>query len=276
MDFGRLLNSDFIKMISPQFITSMIVMLGIIIFSFVVYFKQKKYSPLDKPRGIVNIAEYIVEFGDSKISELMGCPKYFSNFAAYIIPLALYIFLGFFVGMIGFPIFFALGPSADGYLLNEKTMWTPLPAPFTNLAFTLVLGFLTVILIEVTKIRTQRFAYWKQFVFTFPPLLPLMTNFVPMLSLGIRLFGNAFAGFCIMTLLYNALNGIAGGFGLIASPVIMPFMHAYFDLFSGFIQTLVFVMITMMDIAQEAPVEEAQHEVAKAITLKASVQEANQ
>ena len=74
-----------------------------------------------------------------------------------------------------------------------------------------------------------------------------------------------------MTLLYNALSNIGGGFGLIASPFVMPFMHAYFDAFSGFIQSLVFVMITMMDIAQEAPSEEAQKEIAKATTLKASM-----
>ena len=271
MNFENVLNPNFIKMMSLEFIVSMITMLIIIILSFVIYFKQKKYGPLDKPKGIVNIAETVIGWADEKVNGLMNCPRWFGNFAGYIIPLFLYIFIGFFIGMMGIPNFIVLGSKADGYVINESKLFTQLPNPFTNLAFTLSIGLLTVIMIEATKLRAQKFNYWKQFVFTFPPLVPLVTNLSPMISLGVRLFGNSFAGYCIMTLLYNALANIGGGFGLIASPIVMPFMHAYFDAFSGFIQSLVFVMITMMDIAQEAPSEEAQKEIAKATTLKASM-----
>ena len=52
----------------------------------------------------------------------------------------------------------------------------------------------------------------------------------------------------------------------------MPVFHAYFDLFSGFIQTIVFVMITMMDIAQEAPEMETQEALVKAVDMKAAVE----
>lgn len=271
MNFGNLLNTSYDKMISGEFIVSMITMLIIVILSFVIYFKQKKYGPLDKPKGIVNLAETIIGWADEKVSGIMGCPRYFANFAGYIIPLFLFIFIGFFIGMMGIPNFIVLGPASEGYILNEGKLFTQMPNPFTNLAFTLSIGFITVVLIEVTKIRTQKWSYWKPFVLTFPPFLPLVTNLVPMISLGIRLFGNSFAGFCVMTLLYNALYNMLGGFGLLAGPVVMPFMHAYFDAFSGLIQALVFVMITMMDIAQEAPSTEADEAVAKATTLKASL-----
>ena len=271
INFGNLLNPEFPKMISAEFITSMIVMLLVIIFSFAVYFRLKKSDPLEKPKGIVNIAEVIVSFGDEKVNELMGCPKYFSNFAGYIIPLCAYIFLGFFIGMMGIPNFIVLGKKEEGYLLNETTRFSALPSPFTNLTFTLLIGLITVVLIEVTKMRTDKWKYVNQFIFTFPPLLPLATNFVPMLSLGIRLFGNAFAGFCVMTLLYQSFYAMLNHFGLILAPMIMPFLHAYFDLFSGFIQTIVFVMITMMDIAQAAPQEEANESIAKAVDMRNSV-----
>lgn len=271
INFDNLLNPSFKKMISLEFITSMIVMLAIIIFSFVVYFKMKKSNPYEKPKGIVNIAEFMVEFGDRQVHELMGCPKYFSNFAGYIIPLCLYIFLGFFVGMIGIPNFIVLGPSSEGYIVNETKLFSTLPSPFTNLTFTLLLGLITVVLIEFTKLRTQKWKYVNQFIFTFPPLLPLATNFVPMLSLGVRLFGNAFAGFCIMTLLYQTFYALFNHFGLILAPMIMPVLHAYFDLFSGFIQTIVFVMITMMDIAQGAPEEETLQSLEKAADMRNSV-----
>lgn len=271
MNFGNLLNPQYQKMISLEFVVSMMTMLIIIILSFVIYVKQKKYGPLDKPKGIVNLAETIIGWADEKVSGIMNCPRWFGDFAGYIIPLFLFIFIGFFIGMMGLPNLIVLGPASEGYLLNEGKLYTSLPNPFTNLAFTLSIGFITVVMIEVTKLRAQKTSYWKQFIFTFPPLLPLATNFVPMISLGIRLFGNSFAGFCIMTLLYNTLYNIGNGFGLIAGPLVMPFMHAYFDAFSGLIQSLVFVMITMMDIAQEAPSAESQKEIAKATTLKASL-----
>lgn len=255
INFGNLLNSDFSKMMSPEFISSLLVMLLIIIFSFVVFIKVKT-TPIDsEPKGIINICEIVVNFADNNVNSMMGAPKFFNNFGAYIIILAMYIFGGFFVGMMGIPNPFMFGLKSEGYLLNETTLYSSLPSPFTNLGFTLLLGLLTVVLIEVTKMRTKKWKYFNQFIFNFPPLLPLVTNFVPMISLGMRLFGNAFAGFCIMTLLYNVFNAIGNGIGLIGVPLIMPFMHAYFDLFSGFIQTLVFVMLTMMNVAQQAPEE---------------------
>lgn len=256
LNLKNVINPNFLQVMSLEFISSMLTMLLICLFCFVVYFKQKNL-PLDaKPKGIVNVAEYIVEFADKQVSELMGCPKYFSNFGAYMISLCFYIFFGFIVGIIGVPNFINLGGSSSDYLLNNSTMYKALPAPFTNLAFTLSLGLLTVILIEITKARNKKWKYFNQFIFNFPPLLPLVTNLVPMLSLGLRLFGNAFAGSCIMILLNQMFLSLGNGLGLIASPFIMPFLHAYFDIFSGFIQTVVFAMITMMNIAQQAPEEE--------------------
>ena len=271
MNIERMLDPNFAKNITGEFIAALLTMAIIIVLSFVIYFKQKKYGPLDKPKGIVNAAETVIGWADNQVSQIMGYPKYFANFGGYIIALFLFIFIGFFIGMIGIPNLIVLGSSAEGYRLNEGTLFTALPNPFTSAGTTLSLGLITVIMIEVTKLRTQKFAYWKQFVFTFPPLVPLITNLSPMISLGIRLFGNSFAGYCIMTLLYNAFYNIASGFGMIAGPAIMPFMHAYFDAFSGLIQSLVFVLITMMDIAQEAPSEEAQKEMAQAVTLKAKM-----
>ncbi len=269
MDFSRISDTNFARNISTEFIASRITRLLIIIFSFVVYFKQKKYSYKDKPKGIVNLAEIIISFGDKQVNELRGKPKYFSNFGGYIIPLAAYIFLGFIVGMVGFPNLIVLGPESEGYIRNEKNLFSQISPPFTNLTFTRAIGLLTVILIEFTKIRSDKWNYYKQFIFTFPPLLPLATNFVPMLSLGRRLFGNAFAGFCIETLLYYLFDGIGNSFGLVLAPVVRPFIHAYFDLWGGIIQTRVFVRITRMNIAQQAPENEAVEAQAKAITLKA-------
>jgi F-type H+-transporting ATPase subunit a len=85
----------------------------------------------------------------------------------------------------------------------------------------------------------------------------------PLLSLTMRLFGNALAGWTLMTLLYAALNGIGGtvieaaghamGAGSFVAPIVTPILHAYFDLFSGLIQTVVFLFLSMIFIANEGP-----------------------
>ncbi len=262
MNFENFLRTDFINMIPAEFISSMLVMLIIIILTFVVYFKQKKYTYLDKPKGIVNVAETIVEFADKQVEELMG--KRFEGFGGYAIALAAYIFLGFLIGIMGIPNFITLGEeslmpgityNADGSIADYGWWLKALPNPFTNLAMPLSIGFVSVVLIEGYNLKYQHAKYFLKFVEPIP-VINLVSMWTPMLSLALRLFGNVFAGFCLSTLCYSALAEVAGGWGLIAAPVLMSLVHAYFDVFSGVIQTMVFCMITMMNIGQAAPEEE--------------------
>ena len=68
-------------------------------------------------------------------------------------------------------------------------------------------------------------------------------------SLSLRLFGNMIAGTVMLALWYGML------------PVLMKigiptFLHAYFDLFSGAIQTYVFAMLTMVYITDKRDAED--------------------
>ena len=59
-------------------------------------------------------------------------------------------------------------------------------------------------------------------------------------------------------ILSNALAGLVGAKGNVfnfMAPIITPILHAYFDLFAGFIQTLVFVTLTMVLIGNDMPDE---------------------
>ena len=53
----------------------------------------------------------------------------------------------------------------------------------------------------------------------------------------------------------NALGetvaGAAGPAGIFLPPLITPVLHLYFDLFSGFVQTFVFILLTMIFVLQE-------------------------
>ena len=107
----------------------------------------------------------------------------------------------------------------------------------------------------------------------FPLFLPinLLSMWAPLLSLSFRLFGNAVAGWVLMEVMYTALKELSNAiFGLpfFVAPFITPALHAYFDIFSGFIQTLVFIMILqvhdeLLIEADETELEEIQREKAR-------------
>lgn len=219
---------------------SSLILIGIIsLLAIYICIRSRFADPLKKPKGILFLAEVGVTFFDGLVESLMG-PRY-RGFGGFIMAIATYLFLAFIWGLTG------------------------LPAPVTYLATPLSLGLITFVLIHLNSIRFTRFRYFKRYIEPVPIFLPinLISMWAPLLSLTMRLFGNALAGWTLMTLLYAALNGIGGtvieaaghamGAGSFVAPIVTPILHAYFDLFSGLIQTVVFLFLSMIFIANEGP-----------------------
>ena len=84
----------------------------------------------------------------------------------------------------------------------------------------------------------------------------------PLLSLTLRLFSNAIAGWTLLSIVEYALRDLSSTlFSFIQSewnqvflaPIPLAILHAYFDVFSGLIQTFVFILLTSIFIGQEIP-----------------------
>jgi len=219
---------------------SSLILIGIIsLLAIYICIRSRFADPLKKPKGILFLAEVGVNFFDGLVESLMG-PRY-RGFGGFIMAVAVYLFLAFIWGLTGFP------------------------APITYLATPLSLGLVTFVLIHANAMRYNKFRYFKRYIDPIPVFLPinLISMWAPLLSLTMRLFGNALAGWTLMTLLYAALNGIGGtvieaaghamGAGSFVAPIVTPILHAYFDLFSGLIQTVVFLFLSMIFIANEGP-----------------------
>ncbi len=231
--------------IAGEVFSSLIVMgIEVILFA-IIGIMAHFHDPLKKPKGLLAIGEILVEFFDRLVSDLMG-PR-FKGFGGFVMAIAVYLFLAFIFGLTG------------------------LPSPVTYIAIPLSLGLTTFVLIHATSVRFTKFRYFKRYVEPIPLFLPinLISMWAPLLSLSLRLFGNAIAGWTIMTMLYYALENLSAKiFAFIPSTgavswgsVILPaipagVLHLYFDLFSGFIQTTVFIFLTMLFIGQEAPEDE--------------------
>ena len=126
-------------------------------------------------------------------------------------------------------------------------------------------------MIHITAAKANKLGYFKRYIEPIPVLLPinLLSMWAPLLSLSLRLFGNALAGYCLMSIVYYFTEQLSalifqfinsGVNQIFVSWIITPALHAYFDVFSGAIQTMVFVILTMIWVSQEDPEEEVEEQ----------------
>lgn len=117
--------------------------------------------------------------------------------------------------------------------------------PTKNLSVTLGLGITSFLVINGTAIKRNGIGgYAKGLVSPYALMLPLniLERVTLPISLALRLFGNMLAATLLISLLYKGLSSLTF-FAQIGLPIVA---HAYFDLFDGTIQMLVFTMLTIV------------------------------
>jgi F-type H+-transporting ATPase subunit a len=135
----------------------------------------------------------------------------------------------------------------------------------TYYSIPLTFALITFTLIHFNAIRCKKWKYFKRYVDPFPKFpvfLPvnILSTFAPIISLSFRMFGNALSGTIILELVYYVTNSLSSkliDFNFIG-PLITPLLHVYFDLFSGIIQTMVFIYLTTFFIKGEEADEDDQ------------------
>jgi F-type H+-transporting ATPase subunit a len=114
--------------------------------------------------------------------------------------------------------------------------------PTSNMITNAALAIITFFIVQITGIKSQGIkGYLKSFIGPVPALAIIMipiniiSEFALPLSLTLRLTGNIVAG--------NVISMLVKSFGW---PIVwaIPIINVYFDLMSGVIQTLVFVILT--------------------------------
>ena len=242
--FDNFFNLD----IPGEIYSSLIVMLIIVILAIIVAIQAHFQDPLKKPKGLLHLAEIGVNYFDGFVKDLTGSAL--PNFGGFIMGVACYLFLAFIFGLTG------------------------LPSPVTYMAVPLSLGLTTFLLIHLISARYTKWGYFKRYIDPLPVFLPvnLLSMWAPLLSLTLRLFGNAIAGWALLAIVESALRDLSaslfkfmpvvesGAFAgnwneIFLAPIPTAILHAYFDLFSGLIQTIVFISLTAIFIGQEIPEE---------------------
>ncbi len=174
-------------------------------------------------------AEFIVKTVNNMIETNMG--KDLMGYAPYIAAVFSYIIIGTLISMIGFR-----SVTAD-------------------ISVTGGLALMTFTLITYTKIRYNGLG---KYLLSFVNPLNIISEVATPVAMALRLFGNVCGGMIITMILYGALGSLStivynGLLGLnsdvyyfnifqIGIPAVL---SIYFDLFSGAIQSYVFIMLTM-------------------------------
>lgn len=200
-------------------VSLLIVCVGLILFALVVRTKLKDTD--GKPGGLQNVAELIVEMLDGMAKSSMG--KNAVRYRNYIGTLFIFLLISNISGLFG------------------------LRPPTADYGVTFPLGVITFVLIQYNNIKWNKVGAFTDLFKPLPFLFPinLIGEIAVPFSLSLRLFGNVVSGTVIMALIYGLMSKIA---------FLWPgVLHAYFDLFSGAIQTYVFCMLTMVFITQKIP-----------------------
>ncbi|KAB3539707.1 F0F1 ATP synthase subunit A [Alkaliphilus pronyensis] len=213
--------------ISDTVVNTWIIMAILIAFAVLASKKLEKI-----PKGFQNVTEAIVESLNSLTVQTMGEDKLF--FAPYMGTLFLFLLLANLWGLLG------------------------LRQPTADINTTFGLAIMTFIAIHFFGAKSKGIGgYLKGFFEPLPFLFPLnvMGELSTPISLAFRLFGNMVGGFIIIGLLYGGLTSLSNMIGLSFFPIFQAgvpiIFHLYFDLFSGVLQSFIFVMLSMVFISMQ-------------------------
>lgn len=204
----------------------MLIITAIIVFTIAVLCTRNLQK---RPKGAQNFIEWVFDFVRGIIESNMAWSKG-GHFHFLAVTLILFIFVA---NMLGLP--FQL-------LANHYLWWK---SPTADPHVTLTLATMMVILTHYygVKMRGTK-AYLHNYVQPYPALviINVFEEFASTLTLGLRLYGNIFAGEILLGLLAGVTFSVFGW--IIGIPGLIVWQG--FSIFVGAIQAYIFIMLTMV------------------------------
>lgn len=183
-----------------------------------------------KPTGMQNFFEWVMDFVKGIVKSNMDW-KTGGRFHVLGITLILFLFVA---NVLGLP--FAV-------IWKGELWWK---SPTADPMITMTLAAMVIVLTHYYGIKMKGVGgYGKDFLKPLPGLLPLniVSEFASTLTLGLRLYGNIYAGEVLIGLIAGL--GVSSIFGF-AGAVIPGIAWMGFSIFVGGIQSFIFVMLTMV------------------------------
>lgn len=196
-----------------------------------------------KPSGKQNAIEYVIDFVRGIISDQL--PKeQINNYSLLGFTLFLFVLVSNEIGLV-----------TKIVTKDEISLWkSPTADPFVTLSLAMMVIALTHYF-GVKELGLK--SYFKNSFLSpvgiiFP--IKILEEFTNVISLGLRLYGNIFAGEVLLGLIVSMVNNL----GWIALPLAIPLEMVWtgFSLFIGGIQAYVFVTLTMVFLSHKIELEE--------------------
>jgi F-type H+-transporting ATPase subunit a len=248
--------------ISNSMLTSLVVSALLIGFAVWVRASLKKTN---RPTGVQNVAEFIVEALTGLIQSVTNNKTKTELFFPIIATFFLFILCNNWFGLlpgVGSIGFFEHEEAIEAHAAPEVTetkevtqvkeaskeaksteeaIFVPyLRAGTADLNMTIALGLMSIVIVQIMGVAHQKIGYFGKFINFSGPIqffvgfLEIISEFSRIISFAFRLFGNVFAGEVLLAVIGSLV------------PIIAPMPFYGLEIFVGFIQALVFAMLSVV------------------------------
>lgn len=231
------LNAEAVGHIGSFVITNTLVASTLVVLFLILVAWRIRRTGYDLKNRFYNFVEMIVEGFLSIIESVVGRGTLARQIFGVIVTFFIFVILNNWFG-----IFPGLGSIGFNEVHEGKEIWVPLiRSANSDLNMTLAIALISVVFIQAISIKTiglkhylSKFFNFKNPIMFFVGLLEIISEVVKIFSFSFRLFGNIFAGDVLLIVI----------FGLV--PFIAPIPFMGIELFAGFIQALIFSMLTLV------------------------------
>ncbi len=211
---------------------SIVVSLLLIVFAFFIHKNLKLKGKISRLQLLVEI---IIEGLHNLVENIAGSQKT-RAFFPFIATFFFFIIISNWSGILP-----GAGSIGITRQIHGETTFVPLlRAPTADINTTLALGLISIVLAQYYGFKHLKLGYLKKFfnftnpINTFVGILELISEFAKIISFAFRLFGNIFAGEVLL-----AVTGFL-------IPLLVPIPFLGLEVFVGFIQALVFAMLSVV------------------------------
>lgn len=197
---------------------SLLIALIMIVAGFFIKRSVNKLKVGDRPGKFLTLIIFYVEFMNNYIKKGVG--KHWKTLAPVLVTLGAYMFFLNISGLI---------------LIDTPTKYTTITASF---------AVISVLMVQVMGFKSKKLRHFGTLVGPVKWLSPLMvplnllSDFTPILSMTLRLFGSIASGSALISLIYGLTSW--------ASIIVAPIFHVIFDLGFGLLQVVVYVLLTVI------------------------------
>lgn len=193
-----------------------------------------------KPKGLQNGVEYVVDQLLDLMASIFGDRQHAEKYFPLVATVFVFVLTSNWLGLLPGSGSLGIWESHEGHMVLIPF----LRAPAADLNFTLALSVIVMIAVHLFaflalgfRAHAGKFFTLKSPILSFVGILEFVSEFVKIVSFSFRLFGNIFAGEVLLIII-----------GFLA-PLVLPLPFLLLEVFVGFIQALIFAMLTTVFIA---------------------------